>query len=66
MLDVKLPFDEAQLLRENTEYLLRSLKLATIEVHPAEGSEPPPGAPANAAERLRDAVPGTPVVLFSS
>ena len=63
---MKLPFDEAELLRENTEYLLRSLKLAAIEVHPAEGSEPPPGAPANAAERLREAVPGTPDVLFSS
>lgn len=65
-LDVKLPFDEAELLQENTEYLLRSLKLASIEVHSAEGSQPPPGAPPNAAERLREAVPGAPVVLFSS
>lgn len=65
-LDVKLPFDEAELLRENTEYLLRSLKIGAIEIHHAEGTEPPAGAPENAAERLRDAVPGTPVVLFSS
>lgn len=63
---MKLPFDEAELLRENTEYLLRSLKIGAIEIHHAEGTEPPAGAPENAAERLRDAVPGTPVVLFSS
>ena len=63
---MKLPFDESELLRENTEYLLRSLKLAALGVHPAEGAQPPAGAPESAAQRLRDAVPGTPVVLFSS
>ena len=63
---MKLPFDEAQLLRDNTEYLLRSLKLTGFEVHPAEGAAPPEGATVpNPEERLREAVPGSPAVLFS-
>ena len=63
---MKLPFDEAQLLRDNTEYLLRSLKLTAIEVQLAEGAAPPDGTTVpNAAERLREAVPGSPAVLFS-
>ncbi len=63
---MKLPFDEAQLLRDNTEYLLRSLKLTGIEVQPAEGTAPPPGVTVpNAEERLREAVPGSPAVLFT-
>ena len=63
---MKLPFDEAQLLRDNTEYLLRSLKLTGLDVEHAESAQPPAGVTApNAAERLRDAVPGSPAVLFS-
>lgn len=66
VLDVKLPFDETQLLRDNTEYLLRSLKLRGLEVQPADGAAPPEGVTApNAEERLREAVPGSPAVLFS-
>ena len=66
MLDVKLPFDEAQLLRDNVEYLLRSLKLTGLDVQPADGAAPPEGVTVpNAAERLRDAVPGSPAVLFT-
>ena len=41
VLDVKLPFDEAQLLRDNTEYLLRSLKLTALDVQQAESGLPP-------------------------
>ncbi len=34
VLDVKLPFDERQLIIDNLAYLTRSLKLETIAVHP--------------------------------
>lgn len=36
MLEVRLPFDEAALLEENREYLLRSLGLQQLSVAPAE------------------------------
>ncbi len=36
MLDVRLPFDEAALLEENREYLLRSLGLQTLSVAAAQ------------------------------
>ena len=64
---MKLPFDEAQLLRDNTEYLLRSLKLTALDVQQAESGLPPDSVAApGAEERVRDAVPGSPAVLFST
>ncbi len=66
VLDVKLPFDEVQLLRDNTEFLLRSLKLTALDVQHAESGLPPDSVTApGAEERVRDAVPGSPAVLFS-
>ncbi len=39
MLDVRLPYDELQLLRDNIPYLLRSLKLESMAVHPITDKE---------------------------
>ncbi|KAK9806349.1 hypothetical protein WJX72_010942 [[Myrmecia] bisecta] len=64
VLDVKLPFNELELLRENREYLLRALKLEGLEVHSA--SEAGPTASAEEADRIRSALPGTPYSRFTS
>jgi hypothetical protein len=53
LLDAKLPFDEAQLLRDNVEYLLRALNLDAVEVHLAEG------------EYAAKALPGSPIARMS-
>lgn len=51
MLDVRLPFDEAALLRDNEEYLLRSVGLKTLSVATCDaaagegGDVALPGAP---------------------
>lgn len=59
---MRLPFDEAALLRENAAYIQRKLGLQQLEIHAA--------TEATAAEqdkpRILDARPGTPVALFSS
>jgi len=38
MLDVRLPFDEAALLRDNEEYLLRSVGLQSLSVAPFDAA----------------------------
>ncbi len=62
VLDVRLPFDEAALLRENAAYIRRKLGLQQLAIHAATEE--------NAAEqskpRILDARPGAPVALFSS
>lgn len=55
MLDVRLPFDEAALLRENEEYLLRSVGLTALEVIVAD---------ANASNSVDEALPGKPHVTL--
>lgn len=62
VLDVKLPFDEAALLEENSAYLLRALKLEGLAVHRVtyeqqqqEGTDP----------RIASAGPGAPAAIFS-
>jgi hypothetical protein len=65
VLDVKLPFDEEQLLKDNLEYLLRSLGLQGLTI----GSTDAPGA-VEAAQAagvgLSAACPGQPVTFFSA
>jgi len=61
VLDVKLPFDEMSLLRENTTYLLRSLGLAALDVRSAVDL-PSSGLPAGHEQAL----PGQPVAIFDT
>lgn len=56
MLDVRLPFDEAALLRENEEYLLRSVGLSSLEVTTAD---------VDASDGADVALPGRPHVMLS-
>lgn len=58
MLDVRLPFDEAALLRENEEYLLRTVGhgLTTMEVTTAD---------AGVSDGADVALPGRPHVMLS-
>jgi hypothetical protein len=58
VLDVKLPFDEAQLLRDNLPYLLRSLNLEGFTI----SSAAEPDAPAAA----KAAGPGQPHIHFTA
>eukprot|EP00884_Botryococcus_braunii_P021860 jgi/Botrbrau1/8358/Bobra.0046s0019.1 len=52
LLEARLPFDEAQLLRDNKEYLLRALNLEDLQVHPAEGESAERALPASPVVRL--------------
>lgn len=52
LLEAKLPFDEAQLLLDNKEYLLRALNLEELEVHPAKGDAAEKALPAAPVVRL--------------
>lgn len=63
VLDVKLPFDEKQLLTENLPYLLRSLNLESLNVHST--AEAAAVAPTSKMD-LSQAHPGQPVTVFSS
>jgi hypothetical protein len=58
VLDVKLPFDEAQLLRDNLPYLLRSLNLEGLTVSSAAAADAPAAAKA--------AGPGQPHFQFTA
>uniref|UniRef100_A0A383W6K7 leucine--tRNA ligase n=1 Tax=Tetradesmus obliquus TaxID=3088 RepID=A0A383W6K7_TETOB len=58
VLDVKLPFDEAQLLRDNLPYLLRSLNLEGLQISSAAAADAPAAAAA--------AGPGTPHIHFTA
>jgi hypothetical protein len=58
VLDVKLPFDEAQLLRDNLAYLLRSLNLEGLVVSSAAAPDAPAAAKA--------AGPGQPHIHFTA
>ncbi|BDA46666.1 Leucine-tRNA ligase, cytoplasmic [Coccomyxa sp. Obi] len=62
VLDVKLPFDEAKLLRENAEYIKRKLNLQHLEIHAATEA----AAAEQEKPRILDARPGTPIAIFSS
>ncbi|KAF8060524.1 leucine--tRNA ligase [Scenedesmus sp. PABB004] len=65
VLDVTLPFDEAQLLRDNLSYLLRSLNLQELTV--CSSSDPDAAAAAAAAGvALGGACPGQPAFHFSA
>ena len=57
---MKLPFDEAALLKENTAYIVRKLGIQEFHVHPATEET------AKENSRIMDARPGTPVSVFSS
>ncbi len=63
VLDVRLPYDERQLLVDNTPYLLRTLRLDAIHVHPVTDA----AAVAAAAEKVdpAQALPGLPVVVLT-
>lgn len=61
-LGVKLPFNEMELLKENTAYMLRKLELQEFHVHAATEQL----AAAEGRPRILDARPGAPVALFSS
>eukprot|EP00879_Flechtneria_rotunda_P020422 GHRR01021486.1.p1 GENE.GHRR01021486.1~~GHRR01021486.1.p1 ORF type:complete len:246 (+),score=120.66 GHRR01021486.1:1280-2017(+) len=65
VLDVKLPFDEAQLLQDNLPYLLRSLNLDDLSVGDAADAGAAGQAKA-AGINLSGACPGQPVILFST
>jgi hypothetical protein len=58
VLDVKLPFDEAQLLRDNLPYLLRSLNLQDLVISSAAEADAPAAAKA--------AGPGQPHIHFTA
>lgn len=62
VLDVKLPFDEQQLLRDNTPYLLRALNLGSLSIHSAADG----GAAAAAKADLSSCYPAQPVVMFAA
>ena len=57
MLDVRLPFDEAALLRDNEEYILRSVGLKALTVAPSDSAAVEAGAD--------PALPGTPRMHLS-
>jgi len=59
VLDVKLPFDEQQLLRDNTPYLLRALNIDSLAIHST-------AAAAAAGVDVSAAYPATPVVAFKA
>lgn len=62
VLDVKLPFDEQQLLRNNTPYLLRSLDLSSLRVHSIDNL----AAAAAVRVNVSGAYPAAPVVVFAA
>jgi hypothetical protein len=62
VLDVKLPFDEQQLLRDNTPYLLRALGISSLSIHAAGDA----AAAAAAGADVAGAYPAAPVVVFSA
>lgn len=62
VLDVKLPFDEQQLLRDNEPYLLRALNISSLAVRSASDA----AAAAAAGADVAAAYPATPVVVFSA
>ncbi|GBF91226.1 hypothetical protein Rsub_03546 [Raphidocelis subcapitata] len=62
VLDVKLPFDEAALLRANEAYLLRALGLEAVGVHSARDA----AAAAAAGVDLAAAYPGAPAVALTA
>jgi hypothetical protein len=62
---MKLPFDEAQLLRDNLPYLQRALQLQGLAI--SSTSDPAAVAAAQAAGvDISVAVPGSPVVQFTA
>jgi hypothetical protein len=62
VLDVKLPFDEEQLLRDNMPYLLRALNIDSLAVHSTRDG----AAAAAAGADVSGAYPATPVVVFTA
>lgn len=62
VLGVKLPFDEAALLRENAAYIQRKLGLQSLSIHEASQA----AAEAKQVPRILDARPGSPIAVFSS
>lgn len=61
-LDVRLPFDEQRMLADNTDYLLRSLKIDSISVHAVTDDAAVASAPGKVD--VAAAYPGSPVVVF--
>lgn len=63
VLNVRLVFDEAAVLRENQEYLQRTLDLQSIAVHMTtdEAAQQP-----DLTEKLSTAEPGKPLVVLST
>lgn len=59
---VKLPFDEAALLKENAAYLQRKLGLQSVSIHEASQA----AADAKQMPRILEARPGSPIALFTS
>jgi hypothetical protein len=65
VLDVKLPFDEKQLLLDNSSYIIRSLGLEGIRVYNSGESEAAAAAEAAKVD-LAAALPGAPVYAFTT
>lgn len=65
VLDVKLPFDEAQLLSDNSSYLLRSLKIDSLSVYKSTDLEVKALAEKDRVD-ISGAFPGTPVFNFKT
>lgn len=61
VLDIRLPFDEQQLLRDNRPYLLRALGLSSLNVHSASNLVAAAAVRAN----VGGAYPAAPVVVFA-
>lgn len=68
VLDVRMPFDEAELLRENTSYLLRSLGLEEVHVHAADDAEAVAAVAALSGVKVDPsaACPGQPMAILSA
>uniref|UniRef100_A0A7S0UUZ6 leucine--tRNA ligase n=1 Tax=Polytomella parva TaxID=51329 RepID=A0A7S0UUZ6_9CHLO len=65
-LEVKLPFDERQLIFDNADYIKRSLKLSNLVVHfNTEATAVEALKAAGVKADVKDAFPGTPVVALS-
>ena len=59
-LSLELPFDEVKLIEENKEYLLRTLKIETLQVKESDGTP----IPSPSGKGQEKAEPGQPAVVL--
>ena len=64
VLDAKLPFDEKQLLLNNMDYLLRSLRLEGLSIY-SSGDPSAASLAASTQVQISLAHPGNPIYAFS-